>query len=85
MITKITVFWLMRYMYWLNVQYFSFLFRFVLILILGWSIGVKVLGKPPEPGRPPNSDKSRVRAYCACSRCGCDLFGHFTLVLFLPL
>ena len=31
-----------------------------------------VLGKLPVPGRP-----SRARAYCACSRCGWGMFGHF--------
>ena len=36
-----------------------------------------VLGKLLEPGRPTNSDNSRARAYCACSRCGWGLFGHF--------
>ena len=36
-----------------------------------------VLGKLPVPGRPTNLDKSRARAYCACSRCGWGLFGHF--------
>ena len=34
-----------------------------------------VLGKLPVPGRPTNL--SRTRAYNACSRCGCGLFGHF--------
>ena len=34
-----------------------------------------VLGKLTVPGRPTNSDNSRARAYCACSRWG--LFGHF--------
>ena len=29
------------------------------------------------PGRPTNLDKSRARAYCACSGCGWGLFGHF--------
>ena len=29
------------------------------------------------PGRPTNLDYSRARAYCACSRCGWGLFGHF--------
>ena len=29
-----------------------------------------VLGKLPVPGHPTNLDHSRVRAYCACSRCG---------------
>ena len=28
-------------------------------------------------GRPTNLNKSRARAYCACSRCGWGLFGHF--------
>ena len=33
-----------------------------------------------------NSDDSRARAYCACSRCGWGLFGHFTLLYpFSPL
>ena len=36
-----------------------------------------VLGKLPVPGRPTNLDDSRERAYCACSRCGWGLFGHF--------
>ena len=36
-----------------------------------------VLGKLPVPGRPTYLDKSRARAYCACSRCGWGLFGHF--------
>ena len=36
-----------------------------------------VLGKLPEPGRPTYLDKSRARAYYACSRCGWGLFGHF--------
>ena len=36
-----------------------------------------VLDKLPAPGRPSNLDKSRARAYCSCSRCGCGLFGHF--------
>ena len=36
-----------------------------------------VLGKLPVLGRPANLDKSRARAYCACSRCGLGLFGHF--------
>ena len=41
----------------------------------GWFGGAMVLGKLSVPGRPPNLDKSRARAYCACSRRG--LFGHF--------
>ena len=36
-----------------------------------------VLGKLSVPGRPTNFDFSRARAYCACSRCGWGLFGHF--------
>ena len=40
-----------------------------------------MLGKLPEPGRPTNLGVSRARAYCACSRCGWGLFGHFLSVL----
>ena len=36
-----------------------------------------VPGKLPVPGRPTNLDHSRARAYCACSRCGWGMFGHF--------
>ena len=36
-----------------------------------------VLGKLPGSGHPTNLDNSQVRAYWACSRCGCQLFGHF--------
>ena len=36
-----------------------------------------VLGKHPVPGHPTNFDYSRARAYCAYSRCGWGLFGHF--------
>ena len=36
-----------------------------------------MLGKLPVPRRPTSSDKSRARAYYACSRCGLGLFGHF--------
>ena len=43
----------------------------------GWSGGAMVLGKLPVPGRPTNVDYSRARAYCAHSRCGWGLFGHF--------
>ena len=39
-----------------------------------------VLGKLPVPGRPTNFDYSTVRAYCAYSRYGWGLFGHFYLV-----
>ena len=44
-----------------------------------------VLGGPPVPGRPTNSDYSRARAYCACSGCGWGLFGHYFLYPFSPL
>ena len=40
--------------------------------------GAKVLGKLPVPGHPTNLDYSRARAYCACSRCGWGLVGHFS-------
>ena len=56
--------------------------------IRGWSGGAQVLGKLSMPGRPTSLDDSRARAYCACSRCGWGLFGHFSLifsVFFLPL
>ena len=43
----------------------------------GWSGGAKVLGKLPVPGRPTYLDNSRAGAYCACSRCGWGLCGHF--------
>ena len=35
------------------------------------------LGKLSVLRRPTNLDNSRARAYCACSRCGWGLFGHF--------
>ena len=43
----------------------------------GGSEGAMVLDKLPVPGRPTNLDYSKARAYCACSRCGWGLFGHF--------
>ena len=43
----------------------------------GWSGGAMVLGKLPVPWHPTYLEKSRARAYCACSRCGLGLFGHF--------
>ena len=43
----------------------------------GWSGGAMVLGKLPVPVRPTYLDYSRARAYCACSRCGWGLFGHY--------
>ena len=36
-----------------------------------------MLGKLTVPGRPTSLADSRARAYCACSRCGWGLFGHF--------
>ena len=39
-----------------------------------------VLGKLPVPERPTYLEKSRARAYCACSRSGWGLFGHFSLL-----
>ena len=36
-----------------------------------------MLGKLSVPGGPTSLDDSRARAYCACSRCGWGLFGHF--------
>ena len=40
-------------------------------------VGGGMLGKLAVPGRPANLENSRSRAYCACSRCGWGLFGHF--------
>ena len=36
-----------------------------------------MLGKFLVPGRPTNSDYSRARANCTCSRCERGLFEHF--------
>ena len=48
-----------------------------------------MLGKFPVPERPTYLDTSRARAYCACSRCGWGLLGHFfsrlSFLFFLPL
>ena len=46
-------------------------------VVRGWSGGAMVLGKLSVPRHPTNLDNSRARAYCACSRCGWGLFGHF--------
>ena len=43
----------------------------------GWMGSAKMLGKLPVLGRLTTLDDSRARAYCACSRCGWGLFGHF--------
>ena len=42
----------------------------------GWVVQ-RCWGKFQVRGRPTNLDYSRARAYCACSRCGLGLFGHF--------
>ena len=46
----------------------------------GWSGGAKVLGNFPVPGRSTYLDSSRVRACCACSRCGGGCLDIFSLV-----
>ena len=46
-------------------------------VVRGWSGGAMVLSKLTVPRRPTNLDNSRASAYCACSRCGWGLFGHF--------
>ena len=61
----------------LNISPFQFSMEYVLKEGVGWLGGAKVLGNLPVPGRPTNLDYSRARAYCACSRCGWGLFGHF--------
>ena len=43
-----------------------------------------MLSKLSVPGRPTSLDDSRARAYCACSRCGWGLFGHFFLSSIFP-
>ena len=50
-------------------------------VVRGWSGGAMVLGKLSVPRRPTNLDNSRAKAYCACSRCGWVLFGHFKVRL----
>ena len=42
-----------------------------------------MLGKVSVQGRPTSLDDSRARAYCACSRCGWGLFGHFFPLIYL--
>ena len=43
-----------------------------------------VLGELSVQGRPTNLDNSRVRSYCACSRCSSGMFGlFFSLLSFL--
>ena len=50
---------------------------FLFLSGVGGTGSAKVLGKLSVPGRPTYLDGSRARAYCACSRCGRGLFGHF--------
>ena len=50
--------------------------------IRGRSGGAMVLGKLPVPGRPTIWITVGARAYCAYSRCGWGLFGHFDSLLF---
>ena len=56
--------------------------KIAFLRVRGWSGRAKVLGKLAVPGRPTSLDDSRARAYCACSRCGWGLFGHFFSHLF---
>ena len=51
----------------------------------GWSGGAMVLCKLTVPGYPTHLDKSRARAYYACSRCGWGLFGPFFLSSIISL
>ena len=44
-----------------------------------------VLGKLPVPERLSDLDDSRARAYCAGSRCGWGLCGHFFLSSIISL
>ena len=39
-----------------------------------------MLGKLPVPGRSTNLDYGRARAYYARSKCGWELFRHFSLI-----
>ena len=60
-------------------EYFIVIISFVIVFtdMEGWSGGAKVSDKLLVPGRLTNLDNSRARAFCACSRCGLGLFGHF--------
>ena len=57
----------------------------MLYLSQGWSGGAMMLDKLPVLGRPANLDNIRARAYCAFSRCGWGLLGHFFLSSFISL
>ena len=48
--------------------------------LYGWSGGAMVQGKLSVLGRPTNLDNSGALAYCAFSRCGSRLFGHFSFI-----
>ena len=54
--------------------------------VVGWCDGP---GETSSAGASYNLGDSRARAYCACSRCGWGLFGHFfsplSFLHFLPL
>ena len=61
---------------------FYFLVFFPLLRGRGWSGGALVMGKLSVPGRPTNLNYSRARAYCAYSKCGWGLFGHFLTLVY---
>ena len=56
---------------------FTLIYPFPPLSARGWLGGSKVLGKLSVLGRPTSLADSRTRAYCACSRCGWGMFGHF--------
>ena len=56
---------------------FSTLLTSLYLELFGWLSDEMVLGKLSMPGHPTNLDNSRARAFCACSKCGWKLFGHF--------
>ena len=53
-------------------------------LVWGWSGGAMVLRKLSVPERPATLNNSRTRAYCACCRCGWELY-YLSLSLSLSL
>ena len=57
-------------MYLLNLAFNWYFKRLSACYKTGWSGGAIVLDKLPVPGHPSDVDNSRVRAYCACERCG---------------
>ena len=68
---------MMGYRNYVRKDSFFYVFMALSRIFQGWSGGAKVLGQLPVPGRPTYLYDSRARAYCACSRCGWGLFGHF--------